>query len=57
MNRKKAVLKPIEVSDADREYLNMVLASNKSPKKYSSTKDSWWILFFMWCNCNTESDI
>ena len=32
MNRKKAVLKPIEVSDADREYLNSVLASkNKSP--------------------------
>ena len=32
MNRKKAMLKPIEVSDADREYLNSVLASkNKSP--------------------------
>ena len=32
MNRKKAVLKPIEVSDADREYLNKVLASNKAPQ-------------------------
>ena len=31
MNRKKAVLKPIEVSDADREYLNKVLASNRAP--------------------------
>ena len=31
MNRKKAVLKPIEVSDADREYLNNVLASNRAP--------------------------
>jgi len=32
MNRRKAILKPIEISDADREYLNAVLASkNKSP--------------------------
>ena len=31
MNRRKAILRPIEVSDADREYLNTVLASKRSP--------------------------
>jgi uncharacterized OB-fold protein len=32
LNRRKAILKPIPVSDADREYLNAELASkNKSP--------------------------
>jgi hypothetical protein len=31
MNRKKAILKPIPISDADRQFLNAVLASNKSP--------------------------
>jgi hypothetical protein len=33
MNRKKVILKPIQVtvSDSDREFLNTVLASNKSP--------------------------
>ncbi len=31
MNRRKAILKPIPVSDADRQFLNSVLASSKSP--------------------------
>ena len=31
MNRKKVILKPIQVSDSDREFSNTVLASNKSP--------------------------
>ena len=31
MNRRKAILKPIPVSDAGRQFLNSVLASSKSP--------------------------
>jgi hypothetical protein len=31
MNRKKAKLEPIPISDAGRQLLNTVLASNKSP--------------------------
>jgi hypothetical protein len=31
MNRRKAILKPIPVSDGDRQFLDAVLASNKSP--------------------------
>jgi hypothetical protein len=31
MNRKKVILKPIPFSDADRQLLDAVLASNKSP--------------------------
>lgn len=31
MNRKKTILKPIPVSDSDRQFLNTVLASTKSP--------------------------
>jgi hypothetical protein len=31
MNRRKAIVKPIPVSDADRQFLNSVLASSKSP--------------------------
>lgn len=31
MNRKRAILRPIPVSDADRQFLNSVLASSKSP--------------------------
>jgi len=54
MNRKKAVLKPIEVSDADREDLNKVLASNKLPiiKKSDSEENCWRLLYYMWSNCD-----
>ena len=31
MDRRKAILKPIPVSDAERQFLNSVLASSKSP--------------------------
>ena len=31
MNKKKAILKPIPVSDSDRQFLDTILASSKSP--------------------------
>ena len=31
MDRRQAILKPIPVSTADRQFLNALLASNKSP--------------------------
>ena len=31
MNRKKAILKPIPVSDSDCQFLDTILASSKSP--------------------------
>ena len=39
MNRKKAILKPIPVSNADRQFLNTGLALNKSPlTKYQAVR-------------------
>ena len=57
--QKESGTNPIEVSDADREYLNSGLASKKITfrKKSYGEENRWRLLFFMWCNCYTECPI